>query len=83
MNLKAVGVDTVAKVTLQCQEQQRLIVSILAGVFQFLDPFSHAQTVVGTLKGYDQLINLVLDDTVEYLRGKLLFRSLTALCQCF
>ena len=25
-------------------------------------------TVVGTLKGYDQLINIVLDDTVEYLR---------------
>jgi small nuclear ribonucleoprotein (snRNP)-like protein len=25
--------------------------------------------VVGTLKGYDQLVNIVLDDTVEYLRG--------------
>lgn len=24
----------------------------------------------GVLKGYDQLINLVLDNTVEYLRGK-------------
>ena len=25
--------------------------------------------VVGILKGYDQLVNLVLDDCVEYLRG--------------
>lgn len=27
--------------------------------------------VTGVLKGYDQLLNLVLDDAVEYLRGKL------------
>lgn len=26
--------------------------------------------VTGVLKGYDQLLNLVLDDAVEYLRGK-------------
>ena len=26
-------------------------------------------TVTGVLKGYDQLMNLVLDETVEYLRG--------------
>jgi len=26
--------------------------------------------VQGTLKGYDQLLNLVMDETVEYLRGK-------------
>ena len=26
--------------------------------------------VVGLLKGYDQLINLVLDECVEYLRGE-------------
>lgn len=26
--------------------------------------------VVGTLKGYDQLMNLVLDDVQETLRGK-------------
>ena len=25
--------------------------------------------VIGVLKGYDALMNLVLDDTVEYLRG--------------
>ena len=25
--------------------------------------------VTGILKGYDQLVNLVLDETVEYLRG--------------
>ncbi|MCH95099.1 U6 snRNA-associated Sm-like protein LSm7, partial [Trifolium medium] len=24
----------------------------------------------GTLKGYDQLLNLVLDEAVEFLRGK-------------
>lgn len=28
------------------------------------------KTVVGTLKGYDQLMNLVLDDVKETLRGK-------------
>jgi hypothetical protein len=28
-----------------------------------------ALPVVGTLKGYDQLINLVLDNATEYLRG--------------
>jgi small nuclear ribonucleoprotein (snRNP)-like protein len=27
-------------------------------------------TVTGVLKGYDQLMNLVLDETVEYLRGR-------------
>lgn len=27
--------------------------------------------MVGVLKGYDQLVNMVLDDTVEYLRGEL------------
>ena len=27
--------------------------------------------VQGTLKGYDQLLNLVMDETIEYLRGKL------------
>lgn len=27
-------------------------------------------TVTGTLKGFDQLVNLVLDETVEYLRGQ-------------
>jgi U6 snRNA-associated Sm-like protein LSm7 len=26
--------------------------------------------IVGTLKGYDELVNLVLDDTIEYMRGK-------------
>lgn len=26
--------------------------------------------MTGTLKGYDQLLNLVLDEAVEFLRGK-------------
>ncbi|KAG5553301.1 hypothetical protein RHGRI_011235 [Rhododendron griersonianum] len=26
-------------------------------------------TVTGTLKGYDQLLNLVLDEAIEFLRG--------------
>ena len=26
--------------------------------------------MVGVLKGYDQLMNLVLDEAVEYLRGE-------------
>lgn len=28
------------------------------------------RAVVGVLKGYDQLMNLVLDEAVEYLRGE-------------
>ena len=28
------------------------------------------RTVEGVLKGYDQLLNLVLDETIEYMRGK-------------
>lgn len=42
---------------------------------QLCSAFSHCGTqchtfaVSGTLKGYDQLLNLVLDETVEYLRG--------------
>ena len=30
-------------------------------------------TVVGILKGYDQLLNLVLDGTVEYLQGIIMY----------
>lgn len=35
--------------------------------FTFLDPLT--STVVGTLKGFDQLMNLVLDDVKESMRG--------------
>lgn len=31
--------------------------------------------IVGTLKGYDELVNLVLDDADEYLRGKIIVLS--------
>lgn len=31
--------------------------------------------IVGTLKGYDELVNLVLDDAEEYLRGKIIVLS--------
>ena len=40
-------------------------------------PLSHTRTlsqfktVEGVLKGYDQLLNLVLDEATEYLRGEL------------
>ena len=30
-------------------------------------------SVIGTLKGYDQLMNLVLDDVKETMRGQLQF----------
>ena len=30
---------------------------------------THTHTVSGVLKGYDQLLNMVLDEAVEYLRG--------------
>ncbi len=33
---------------------------------------TRTNTVTGTLKGYDQLMNLVLDDVKEITRGKLL-----------
>ena len=32
--------------------------------------FSGGREAAGTLKGYDPLLNLVLDNTTEYLRGK-------------
>lgn len=35
--------------------------------------------VVGTLKGYDQLMNLVLDDVKESMRGMSLFFFLLSL----
>ncbi|RKO90301.1 hypothetical protein BDK51DRAFT_4564, partial [Blyttiomyces helicus] len=31
--------------------------------------YAGGREVVGSLKGYDPLLNLVLDDTEEYLRG--------------
>ena len=34
--------------------------------------FSGGREASGVLKGFDQLVNLVLDNTVEYLRGELL-----------
>ena len=45
--------------------------------FSLLVSFAFAQSnmflVQGTLKGFDALVNLVLDNTVEYLQGWLLF----------
>lgn len=35
-----------------------------------MTPTNHSATVTGTLKGYDQLMNLVLDDVKEVMRGK-------------
>lgn len=32
--------------------------------------FAGGREASGILKGYDPLLNLVLDDTIEYLRGK-------------
>lgn len=39
-------------------------------------------TVSGTLKGFDPLVNLVLDNTTEYLRGELIyfFRFILSMC---
>ena len=34
-----------------------------------------ASPVTGTLKGYDQLLNLVMDDIEEFLRGALALLS--------
>ena len=39
---------------------------VRACVYVFLPPYSPA---MGILKGYDQLLNLVLDGTVECLQG--------------
>jgi len=40
-------------------------------------------TVTGVLKGYDQLMNLVLDETVEYLRGRWRSRLATLPPECY
>ena len=55
-----------------------------------LDDFGFGMTismpfylVTGTLKGYDQLLNLVLDEAVEFLRGASLLSPLFSLfCAC-
>ena len=39
-------------------------------IFFNADLASCLSAVVGTLQGFDALVNLVLDDTVEYLRGR-------------
>ena len=41
--------------------------------------FQGGREVTGILKGFDKLLNLVLDETVEYIRGK--FRSV-AISDC-
>ena len=44
--------------------------------WQLLGPIGQTRAccaaVQGTLKGYDQLLNLVMDETIEYLRGDLI-----------
>jgi len=35
--------------------------------------YTLGETVTGTLKGYDALMNLVLDDVEEVMRGKVLY----------
>ena len=34
--------------------------------------------IVGTLRGYDELVNLVLDHAIEYLRGRFLIDVITS-----
>lgn len=41
--------------------------------------FFSSVSVTGTLKGYDQLLNLVLDEAVEFLRGNYLLRTVNML----
>jgi small nuclear ribonucleoprotein (snRNP)-like protein len=43
-----------------------------------LTPFAPVllTAVIGTLKGYDQLLNLVLDEATEYLRGKIMIKTI-------
>ena len=40
-------------------------------------PLPPVGAVVGTLKGYDQLLNLVLDEASEFLRGQYLLDELS------
>jgi small nuclear ribonucleoprotein (snRNP)-like protein len=40
----------------------------------------HGETVTGVLKGYDQLLNLVLDDVEEQVQGGYIIRLHTASC---
>ena len=40
--------------------------------------FAGGREAAGILKGYDPLLNLVLDNTTEFLRGKLTFMILTS-----
>ena len=42
--------------------------TLLQNLIKFANAY-HVRKVVGTLKGYDQLMNLVLDDVREFTRG--------------
>lgn len=48
---------------------------VLQSVGQLISAVLSWPAVEGVLKGYDQLLNLVLDETVEYSRGSLLFQA--------
>lgn len=50
--------------TSQTRQPKRLVLKLLL-------PLTLVSTVSGVLKGYDQLLNLVLDEAVEYLRGEI------------
>ena len=56
------------KVTLYCLPLLTILVRVLYGNFLSCLSFSPAS---GLLKGFDPLLNLVLDEATEYLRGKL------------
>ena len=43
----------------------------------------YSSLVVGLLKGYDQLMNLVLDEVKETLRGKVRLCYLLCYCYCY
>ena len=38
---------------------------------------THTHTATGVLKGYDQLLNLVLDGTIEHIQGEQIYLLLT------
>ncbi|RRT68186.1 hypothetical protein B296_00018343 [Ensete ventricosum] len=42
--------------------------SVVLGLIRLCCQFNFLASVTGTLKGYDQLLNLVLDEATEFLR---------------
>lgn len=74
VNASAVGGATVGGAQAQGDQKEKKKKESILDLRKYLDKairvkFSGGREASGILKGFDQLLNLVLDNTIEYLRG--------------